>query len=241
MIPTFAPLKEPIIFDQSKVYQELMANGWRNRSVLATTTFKNGQSQYKGTATFNDERFSETANVTHYVDGKLVDGNDTFHMMNLTYQDERSKEESWDEDRTIPLWIKNQGPWLWRDELDIPYTRSVIERLPFEHITTTRVITLNPETVGVIHADSGTIMNQKYYSDGNGSITLNITAGGGNLWVLTDSGERLIDESKYTQWHFNDAKHHCVTKTNSIRVQLRIFGKLKKPYIDLLDMSQAIF
>ena len=73
----------------------------------------------------------------------------------------------------------------------------------------------------------------KYYSDGNGSITLNICSGGGNLWVLTDRGEKLIDESKYTQWHFNDANHHCVTKTNSIRVQLRIFGKLKKPYIDL--------
>lgn len=242
MIPVFAPVKEPIHFDKAKIFQELMANAWRSKSVLATTTFVDGQSQYKSPTTFAHARFDETANVSHYdEDGNLVEGEDTFMMMNLTYCNERSKEQSWDEDRTIPLWVSHQEPWKWRKDLDIPYTRSVLERLPFEHITATRVITLNENTVGVIHRDSGKIMNQEYYSQGNGSITLNILPGGGNLWVQTDKGEKIIDESLYDIWHFNDAYHHCVTKTDGIRVQLRIFGKLEEQYRDILDMSKAIF
>ena len=104
-----------------------------------------------------------------------------------------------------------------------------------------RQILQSPPSIGVIHADSGKKMNQQYYADGNGSITINVLAGGANLWVETDTGEKMIDESKWKVWHFDDSNPHCTTETKSRRIQLRVFGKLKSDYKTFLDFEHAIY
>ncbi len=242
MIPLFAPLKDQIEIDKEEILWELSSSGVLGESIVATTTFFDGQSHHKSPAAFNETKFEDTASVTHYdEDGELQDGADTFFMNSLTYIDERSKRQSWDKSRTVPLWVKHDEPWFWRD--DVPYTKSVIKNLPwFEYVTTTRVISLKPNTSGVIHADSGRIMNQKYYADGNASITINILTGGGNLHFIDEfSNTHTIDEDSNTFWHFDDSTPHCVPKVNSHRLQLRIFGRLEKNYQDILDMEKAIW
>ena len=246
MIPVFAPLKQQINFSQHQIAEELLHNEIDKHSVLATTTFEDGQSRWKGVMSFEDEKFSKTKDVIHYEDKSdthrsIIRGMDTFWMTNLTYHDERSRYESWDYHRTIPLWVEHQQPWIWRDDLQIPYTKSIIEMLPFEHVTTVRCIIQTPPSIGVIHADSGKKMNQKYYADGNGSITLNILSGGANLYVETDTGEKMIDESKWKVWHFDDSHPHCTTETKTKRIQLRVFGKLESDYKTFLDFEHAIY
>ena len=245
MIPVFAPLKNQIDFSEHKIVEELLSNDIDKHSVLATTTFEDGQSRWKGVMSFEDEKFAKTKDVIHYEGSddsrSIVRGMDTFWMTNLTYHDERSRYESWDYQRTIPLWVEHQQPWKFRDDLNIPYTITVIEQLPFEYVTTVRCILQSPPSIGVIHADSGKKMNQQYYADGNGSITINVLAGGANLWVETDTGEKMIDESKWKVWHFDDSNPHCTTETNSRRIQLRVFGKLKSDYKTFLDFEHAIY
>ena len=245
MIPRFAPLKNQFELNYDGIMHDLKCCGMVRKSVLATTTFFDGQSKWKTFDSFNDKKFEETSKVKHYnEDGELQDGMNTFHMMNLTMIDihDDSKTNSWDEDRTIPLWIKNQEPWEWRDDLWVPNIQSAIDYLPFEYITTVRCISLPPNSVGVIHADSGRIMNQNYFESGMGSLTINVDDGGGNLYFEDEYGEeRMVDESQFTAWHFDDSAPHCVTKTKSRRIQLRIFGKLKYSYKDILDFDNAIW
>ena len=194
---------------------------------------------------FEDDKFSKTKDVIHYEDNgnskEIVKGMDTFWMTNLTYHDERSRYESWDYQRTIPLWVEHQYPWKWRDDLHLPYTEAVIDMLPFEYVTTVRCIIQNAPSIGVIHADSGKKMNQQYYADGNGSITINVLSGGANLYVETDTGEKMIDETKWKLWHFDASNPHCTTETTGKRIQLRVFGKLKGDYKKFLDLEHAIY
>ena len=245
MIPIFAPLKNQINFSQHQIAEELLANDIENQSVLATTTFEDGQSRWKGVMSFEDDKFSKTKDVIHYKDNgnskEIVKGMDTFWMTNLTYHDERSRYESWDYDRTIPLWVEHQHPWKWREDMNIPYTKAVIDMLPFEYVTTVRCIIQNAPSIGVIHADSGKKMNQQYYADGNGSITINVLSGGANLYVETDTGEKMIDETKWKLWHFDDSNPHCTTETTGKRIQLRVFGKLKEDYKTFLDLEHSIY
>jgi len=245
MIPRFAPLKNQFKLDYDGIMHDLKCCGMVRKSVLATTTFYDGQSKWKTFDAFNDEKFEETSKVKHYnEDGELQDGMNTFHMMNLTMVDihDESKTNSWDEDRTIPLWVKHQDPWEWRDDLWVPNIEAAVGYLPFEYLTTVRCISLPPGAVGVIHADSGRVMNQNYYESGMGSLTINVDDGGANLWFEDEYGdEQMVDESKFTAWHFDDSAPHCVTKTERRRIQLRIFGKLKYSYRDILDFDQAIW
>ena len=245
MIPVFAPLKNQINFSQHQIAEELLANGIENQSVLATTTFEDGQSRWKGVMSFEDEKFKKTKDVIHYKDNgnskEIVKGMDTFWMTNLTYHDERSRYESWDYDRTIPLWVEHQQPWKWREDMNVPYTKAVIDMLPFEYVTTVRCIIQNAPSIGVIHADSGKKMNQQYYADGNGSITINVLSGGANLYVETDTGEKMIDENKWKLWHFDDSNPHCTTETTGKRIQLRVFGKLKEDYKKFLDLEHSFY
>jgi len=241
MIPIFAPLKEQFEFDAEEIVWEMASAGVLHESIVATTTFEDGKSRHKPFDGFNEDLFKKTNWVKHYdTSGKLVEGPHTFFMNNLTYVDERSKNQSWNENRTTPLWIQHDKPWQWRD--DVPYTKSVIEKLPFEYVTTTRVISLLPHTSGVIHADSGKIMNKEYYANGNGSITINVMSGEGRLYYLDEfNAHHEVPEDKYRFWHFDDSSKHCVPITEGHRLQLRVFGKLNTPYEKLLDLENAVY
>lgn len=254
MFPVWAKIQYD--FDQERAKAELLQNEIFDKSIIATTNYnQQGHSIWdpQGTA-FAEELFQKHKHIHHYVekDGNrvLVNGSyNTFRMLNLTHLPDHSMSgtESWEgklsNNDKIPLWIKYTDPWQWRSDLDIPYTRSVIEALPIEYPLTVRCVIQDPPSIGVVHKDSGPKLNEDFYRKGFGSITLNIAAGGANLWVINHrTGYKFrVDESQHKCWHFDDACLHCTTEVVSKRIQLRVFAKLRKPYGDLLLSDGAVF
>lgn len=256
MIPAWAPIKYD--FDQFKIKEELLQNHILEKSIIATTSFNEDQNSIWDPAgnIFSEEIFKKQKLIHHYVDDKdsalrtLVRGSyNTFQMLNLTYQPELadSQQESWqgslkNNDR-MPLWIKYQRPWSWRPDLNIPYTKQIIEKLPMDFFLTVRCIVQSPPSIGVVHKDAGTKMNTAFFENGFGSVTLNICAGGTNLWFLSsrDGKKYQIEESNHKCWHFDDSNLHCTSESTGLRIQLRVFGKLNKPYLEFLDLTKAIY
>lgn len=254
MFPIWAKINHE--FDQERMKQELLANDIFGKSMVATTNYNDqGNSVWdpEGTA-FPEEIFEKQKYIDHYIsDGaerKLVKGQyNTFRMLNLTYLPENAKssQDAWEgkletNDR-LPLWVKYPTPWSWREDLNIPYTRSIIEALPIEYPLTVRCVIQDPPSIGVVHKDSGPKTNETFFSKGFGSITLNVSDGGAHLWFINHrTGEKFaVDESKHKCWHFDDACIHCTTEVFSKRIQLRIFAKLKKPYREFLAKEGIIF
>lgn len=255
MIPAWAAIN--FDFDQNRIKNELLANDIFAKSMVATTTYtpqKKSMWDPEGHL-FSEEIFSKQSLIPHYQTAEqsqtrnLVQGQyNTFQMLNLTYFPEsvNSRRDGWEgsmatNDRT-PLWIKYLSPWQWRDDLDIPFTKSVIQNLPMEYLLTTRCIIQQAPSIGVVHKDSGVKMNQQFYSQGFGSITLNICSGGANLWFVNNSdGKKYqVNESQHKCWHFDDSNIHCTSEVADIRIQLRIFGKLSKPYSECFNSHQVI-
>ena len=85
--------------------------------------------------------------------------------------------------------------------------------------------------------------HNSFYENGFGSITLNICDGEANLWIQSYKTQKkfMIDESKHKAWHFDDACLHCTTEVKSQRIQLRVFAKLKKPYLEILNKQEILF
>ena len=249
MIPVWASID--FDFDQQKIKDELLSNNVFEKSMVATTDYnEKGHSRWDPNGDiFPEVIFEKNKNIHHYVqengERKLVKGEyNTFQMLNLTYlpEKEKSQKESWEgkfenNDR-LPLWIKYTSPWSWREDLQISYTKSIIESLPIEYPLTVRCILQEPPSIGVVHKDSGPQTNKMFYDKGFCSITLNIADGGANLWIQDyRTGKKfMIDESKHKAWHFDDACLHCTTEVKSERIQLRIFAKLNKPYLELLNI-----
>ena len=254
MIPIWASITHD--FDQERAKAELLSNDIFTNSIVATTDYnEEGNSRWDpdGTA-FPEDIFSKHKLINHYVtengERKLVTGEyNTFRMLNLTYlpDDAKSKVQAWEgkfenNDR-VPLWVKYPVPWAWREDLNIPYVKSIIEALPIEYPLTVRCVIQQPPSIGVVHKDSGPKTNEAFFKDGFGSITLNIAHGGAHLWFVNyRTGEKFqLDETRHKAWHFDDACVHCTTEVSDIRIQLRIFAKLSKPYEEFLNKDGIIF
>ena len=254
MIPVWASID--FDFDQQKVKDELLSNNVFEKSMVATTDYnEKGLSRWDPNGDiFPEAIFKKNKQIHHYIqengERKLVKGEyNTFQMLNLTYlpEKEKTKQEAWEGDLEKkdkrPLWIKYRQPWSWREDLNIPYTKSIIKSLPIEYPLTVRCILQDPPSIGVVHKDNGPITNKDFFDTGFGSITLNIDDGGSNLWVQSyKTNKRFkIDESKYKAWHFDDACIHCTTEVISRRIQLRVFAKLSKPYIEILNKNNCVY
>jgi hypothetical protein len=254
MIPVWASID--FDFDQQKIKDELLSNNVFEKSMVATTDYnEKGHSRWDPNGdVFPEVMFEKNKHIHHYKqengERKLVKGKyNTFQMLNLTYlpDNEKTKQESWEgklenKDKR-PLWIKYRQPWSWREDLNLPYTKSIINSLPIEYLLTVRCILQNPPSIGVVHKDNGPITNADFYENGFGSITLNICDGGANLWIQSYKTQKkfMIDESKHKAWHFDDACLHCTTEVKSQRIQLRVFAKLKKPYLEILNKQEILY
>jgi hypothetical protein len=249
MIPAWASVN--FDFDQKRMAEEILASSVREKSVVATTIYNSsGNSVWDPLGEyFSEEIFSKNRKIHHYVEEasnkgrRLIEGSyNTFRMLNLTHHPDESDSghEAWKghlADKTRrPFWIEYQMPWVWREDLHLPYTRSVIESLPLAYLLTVRCITQSPPSIGVVHKDNGVKSNEEFFLNGFGSLTLNVQSGGAHLWFLNHRDHRKykIDESRYKCWHFDDSHLHCTTEVTSPRIQLRVFGKLKVPYESLM-------
>jgi hypothetical protein len=133
-------------------------------------------------------------------------------------------------------------PWVWRPELEgkIPYIREYVSKFPFEYIQCVRLIVMQPPAIGMIHQDNN--RNNTYYDEGFAAFNLNVRSGGGILRAQSHNTDEIFDVPADVQiFHFDDSALHGVTKTSSLRIQFRIYGKMLPDtrYIDMLDLNFA--
>lgn len=247
MIPPWAPIS--FDFDQRQVKEELLSSQIKSHSKVATViNDENGNSVWDPDGIFFKEAEFKLLQKTPFykVDQfgqKILNhrGINTFQTVNLTRLPylKNSHFDAWEgelanNDRR-PFWIKYNQPWIWNDALDLPYTREILKRLPFKYLLTVRCILQFPPSIGVVHRDSGPKMNQKFFEDGFGSITLNICSGNARLCFLNPGNNKffVVPESDYSCWHFDDSVLHCTTEVTSPRIQIRVFGKLNVEYTSL--------
>ena len=131
----------------------------------------------------------------------------------------------------------NTRHWVWDPELTVPYIRSVIESMNWQCIQLVRVITMDPDCIGLVHIDDP--MGFYYGVDNrNLSVTFSVLDGGSPL-VFKNNGE--LHNADANCFIFRDDCFHGVPRTQSRRVQVRISGIPDPAFIEpLLDMSQAI-
>lgn len=250
MIPAWASIQ--FSFDQEKIKSEILNSDAFNKLKVATSQYTDsGNSIWDPNGQFfNDKIFEKQKLIHHYkIDPKtnervFIQGEmNTFQMLNLTYvkDEDLSLNDAWKGDlkdkSRKPLWIIHKKPWLWREDLDLPYTRQILESLPFEYLLTVRCIIQKAPSIGVVHKDNSYQSNQAFYQEGFGSITLNVCSGDANLFYINHLNNRKyqIDENRYQCWHFDDSHLHCTTEVKNLRIQIRVFGKLKVNYESLFQ------
>jgi hypothetical protein len=115
---------------------------------------------------------------------------------------------------------KHDGEWAWKSDLDVPYTRALLESLPFTRFDTVRVMSLPPGGFGPAHADCRD--DTPWEIDGIASITF-LLRDGGVKWRFMDSGGRVHDVNDPV-FFFKDCAPHGVPQTTSWRLLLRVNG-----------------
>lgn len=218
---------EPIDFDfdQTQVYNDLIDMDIFDKSFLATVIYNNGRSKYD-----QDGFFDARDDVTHYNENKeVVNGKfNTFvtynftHISGITETEDQSFVDT--PEGRKPIWHVYDTSWDWKD--DTPESlKNIVQELNLKYVSCVRLVGQAPPSKGIVHVDADYKDNIRYYKNGGVSITLNVSAGGGNLQYRTPKGLETVDESKYKVWHFNDALPHCTTEISSPRIQIRVFGK----------------
>lgn len=139
---------------------------------------------------------------------------------------------------------KYRQPWKFRPELEgkLPYLRKYLQRFPFEYFQCVRLIVMEPPAIGMIHQDSN--RGNTYYEDGFAAFNVNVLDGGGTLRAQSYNSEKVFDvPNRYKLFHFDDSTLHGVTKTSSMRVQFRIYGKMLPgfQYLDMLNLREAVW
>ena len=129
--------------------------------------------------------------------------------------------------------------WVWKDNSNCKYLKSLIEELGFIEIQNIRAMIIEPTGFGPVHCDVPP--NIDYYKN-HTSVTFN----------LEDGGQPLIAKIQDNMYEFNDPCFifqdncwHGVGIVSSRRTQLRINGKVDstilKKYIDVTGEQHGFF
>lgn len=245
--PIFAPIN--ITFDRDKLRKEILESKILDKGNVATSHLRGDKNFWDNGVNFQDEKFSKLNDVPLWADEtrqELVKKDiDTFHQVTLTTPDESILTDVWtgthQEKTKIPLWIKDHYPWKFREDVNLPYLKEIVNSLGMEFISMIRIVYQNPPSIGLLHRDSGPKTNRDYFNAGGVNITLNASSGGANLYFLDGENKELnINEEETPIWHFNDATLHCTTEVTSERIQVRVYGKHSN-YQGLMDLSKAVY
>lgn len=244
-LPAYCPLKKNFSINKNSLIEEIDTL-LQNRTVERSLPFENGKSIYDQEGLLKIASDEDLNDTTRYrlnenlnrvpVLGKFK----TYHVFNLTYLEEEPDSlidiyRNDDPDKEI-FWHKYKKPFLWREEFSSSLIRKTVEQFPWEYVQGVRLIYMSPPSIGQVHRDSHPLKNQRYYKEGNASITLNINTGGGTLNYLEDRVQKSVDND-VDIFHFNDSVPHGVTPIKENRYQIRIWGKLSVPYQEILELD----
>lgn len=245
--PIFAPIKKS--FDRERLKEEILNSKILDKGFIATSHLKDSKNFWDNGINFKGQEFIKQTEVPLWSDEtrkSLVKKDiNTFYQVNLTEFSEEAITDVWEgkhQDKTkIPLWIKRDFSWRFRDDANLPYLKKVLDSLGLNYFSMIRIVYQLPPSIGLIHKDSGPKTNLEYYNKGGVGITLNVSSGGGNLYFVDSQyNENKVDEDSIHVWHFNDSALHCTNEIDSERIQIRIYGNHPN-YQDLMDLTKAIY
>jgi hypothetical protein len=243
LYPYYAPLHGPD-YDQARIASELDAHVSPENSQLLVPPFVNGRSIHDPDKLLNIASDEELQNTDYSV---LVDGkrqvkrgkNGSFHLYNCTYIPEEPTSKVGymfnpeDPKKTLFNYVYKKN-WTWQDTFSKSYLRETVESFDWQYLQLVRLIVMWPPSIGQTHFDSSPRWSRDYYNEGHATITLNVTNGGGKLYYKDHNNNERICDNNEKIWHFDDSTIHGISPiTEATRYQIRLFGKLKKPYREL--------
>jgi hypothetical protein len=127
--------------------------------------------------------------------------------------------------------------WTWQPQFAVPYTRSVVERLPYTQIEIVRIMTIDAGGFGPVHVD---IRNDELWEEkGYAATTFMLESGGTDM--LIQRGDRRF-AANAPAFFFKDCYPHGVPPVKSLRLLLRVTGKVDYPaYRKLMQLEGAVW
>jgi hypothetical protein len=125
--------------------------------------------------------------------------------------------------------------WVWRDDIDAPYLRQLVESLPIGRLLCVRLIALRPGNAGSVHNDDYAGL---YYPTGARSVTLNLSSGGGDLQIWHNDQHYTV--SDYPAFIFRDDCWHGVSTVRSNRIQMRVNAFFNVELSGLIDKDRVL-
>ena len=141
-----------------------------------------------------------------------------------------------DEYSALTIKATNYESWSWDETLDIPYTRSVIDAMPFKVLGPVTIVYF-PEAAVIPHVDWDDRTDTKH------SLALSFipdTAGVScDVWI--EELQKFVSIPGHAML-LNDGIVHKVAKPKGTRITMRIFGEMDYSYFkDNIDLNQCYF
>lgn len=130
----------------------------------------------------------------------------------------------------------NYESWEWDYSLDIPYTRSVIDAMPFKVLGPVTIVYF-PEAGVIPHVDWDDPADTKHSL----AITLLPDPAGVSCDVWIEELQKFVSIPGHAML-LNDGVIHKVAKPKGIRITMRLFGEMDYSYFkDNIDINQCYF
>ncbi|MGJ4931906.1 hypothetical protein ACQR1I_32770 [Bradyrhizobium sp. HKCCYLS2038] len=127
--------------------------------------------------------------------------------------------------------------WHWDSRFDVPYVRSVVERLPYSQIEIVRVMSIAPGGFGPVHVDSRS--DALWEEQGYAATTFILSSGGADM-IFQRGTQRFAADARV--FFFKDCYPHGVPPVTTHRVLLRVTGKVDYDnYVRMLNLGAAIW
>jgi len=234
--PTYCPLA--VRFDAARLYRELMELHPKFESLATIEANVKNPSKWFRVAdarTYDGvEHLAVDSRRPHgprvLVPGKVP----SWWGVSLTHVPDRP-ETRWGSSRFRRMF---DGQWSWKQDLEIPYTRQLVGKLPFRRLDIVRVLSLPKGGIGPAHVDWHD--DGPWEREGIASVSFLLRDGGVPMRFMALDGE-LHDVSDPV-FYFKDCSPHGVPRTRARRLLLRVSGEAKSRGLSsLMKLESAIW
>lgn len=126
--------------------------------------------------------------------------------------------------------------WVWREDIQTPYIRELVELLGFKTLHTIRIMMLPAGSIGLVHNDD---VDRNYYKNGRLSVTFNVDDGGSPLVFLEK--DKRYDMFPNKTFIFRDDCWHGIPQVSRQRIQVRMSGIIDEENLEsLLDFNNIV-
>ena len=138
--------------------------------------------------------------------------------------------------------LVDTNSWWWREDIDISYTKQLIDSLPFFNAIGMIRVFMFRDTYLPTHRDFGfDLAPYEFSTNINYCLGLSLipSTGGVPMRIWSEKEKKVI--SVYGEsMLFNDSVMHAVPKTSGLRITIRIFGDLNHDALaSFIDESQC--